>query len=142
MQKQRTGNNICLQCYRFLMIYSSTCVQTWPSFLCNIQPLPVEFQILLSQHDDTTITFRHGLQRWTISVRNSCFEEGWIEYCHQNMTKEHDMLLLRHAGDLIFDIIHFCELKKQVYLRWTVSLPNLLHQQSSIGSQVIFPFLI
>nr|XP_027070712.1 uncharacterized protein LOC113695764 [Coffea arabica] len=42
------------------------------------------------------------------------------------------MLLLRHGGYLIFDIIHFCELKKQVYLRWTVSLPDLFHQQSSI----------
>ena len=107
-----------------------------------MQPLPHEFQILLSQHDDTKITFRHGLQRWTVSVRNNCFEEGWVEYCHENMITEHHMLLLRHAGDLIFDTIHFCELKKKVYLRSTVSLPNLLHQQSRIGSHVMFAILI
>ncbi|XP_027174408.1 uncharacterized protein LOC113774025 [Coffea eugenioides] len=56
---------------------------------------------------------------------------GWDEYCEQNITNEHHMLLLRHIGNLFFDVINFCELQQEVNLSWTVPLTNLHLRQDS-----------
>nr|XP_027098641.1 uncharacterized protein LOC113717967 isoform X2 [Coffea arabica] len=56
---------------------------------------------------------------------------GWDEYCEQNITNEHHMQLLRHIGNLFFDVINFCELQQEVNLSWTVPLTNLHLQQDS-----------
>ena len=64
-------------------------------------------------------------------VGQRSFQEGWDEYYHENITNKHDILLLRHTGNLVFDVIHFSELQRQVYLSWTVPLPNLLQARAS-----------
>ncbi|XP_027163414.1 uncharacterized protein LOC113783621 isoform X2 [Coffea eugenioides] len=79
------------------------------------------------QHHCNRIILRVGLRQWTITVTDHSFEEGWDAFCEHNIVKRHDTLLLRHSGNLIFDVIHFCELQKQVLLPWTVPLPDLLH---------------
>ncbi|XP_071940337.1 uncharacterized protein [Coffea arabica] len=90
------------------------------------QIFPSQFELLLAQHQSSRIILRIGLQQWPIMVTNHSFGEGWDYFCEHNSIKRHDTLLLRHAGSLIFDVIHFSELQTQVYMRWTAPLPNLL----------------
>ena len=77
--------------------------------------------------------------KWSVVFGDRSFEEGWDEYCHENITNKHDMLLLRHIGHLIFDVIHFSELQKQIYLSWRVPLPNLLQAG---GDHAQGPFML
>ena len=74
------------------------------------------------------------MQSWPITINNGSFEDGWDEYWHENFVKTYDMLMVRHAGDLIFNVLHFCELQQQVYLPWMVPLLNLL-QNTTIHEQ-------
>mgnify|MGYP004721869477 CR=1 FL=1 len=71
------------------------------------------------------------MQKWPLTIANGCFEEGWDDYCHDNIINTHDMLMVRHAGNLIFDVIHFSELQQQVYLSWTVPLPNIFENNAT-----------
>ena len=99
--------------------------------LLVIQIFPSQFELLLAQHRSSTISLRIGLQQWPIMVTDHSFGDGWDVFCEHNSIKRHDMLLLRHAGSLIFDIIHFSELQIQAYMRWTAPLPNLLQTSYS-----------
>ena len=92
--------------------------------------LPAQFELLLHQHHCNRIILRFGLRQWPITVTDHRFAQGWDVFCEQNIVKRHDTLLLRHSGNLIFDVIHFCELQKQVLLPWTVPLLDLLHMNA------------
>ena len=84
-------------------------------------------------------SFSDMVYKWSVVFGDRSFEKGWDEYCHENVTNKHDMLLLRHIGHLIFDVIHFSELQKQIYLSWRVSLPNLLQAG---GDHAQGPFML
>ena len=77
-----------------------------------MQILPAQFKVLLTQHQHNTIILKHGTYKWPVVVGDRSFQEGWDEYYQENIANKHDMLLLRHAGNLIFDVIHFSELQK------------------------------
>ncbi|XP_027180131.1 uncharacterized protein LOC113778827 [Coffea eugenioides] len=94
------------------------------------QVLPTQFESLLHQHHCNRIILRFGLRQWPIIVTDHRFAQGWDVFCEHNIVKRHDTLLLQHSGNLIFDVIHFCELQKQVLLPWTVPLPDLLHMNA------------
>ena len=76
----------------------------------------------------------HGTKQWNITVNADSFGAGWDKYCEENITNEHHILLLRHIGNLFFDVINFCELQQEVNLSWTVPLTNLHLQQDCIHS--------
>ena len=95
-----------------------------------LKVLPAQFESLFHQHHSNRITLRFGLRQWPITVTDHAFAQGWDAFCEHNIVKRHDTLLLRHSGNLIFDVIHFCELQKQVLLPWTVPLPDLLHMNA------------
>ncbi|XP_027084851.1 uncharacterized protein [Coffea arabica] len=95
------------------------------------QIFPSQFELLLAQPRSSTIILRIGLQQWPIMVTNHSFGDGWDDFCEHNSIKRHDTILLRHAGGLMFDVIHFSELQTQVYMPWTAPLPNLLQTSYS-----------
>ena len=73
------------------------------------QRFPSQYELLLAQPRPSKIFLRIGLQQWPIMVTNHSFGDGWDAFCEHNSIKRHDMLLLRHIGSLIFDIIHFSD---------------------------------
>ncbi|XP_071920249.1 uncharacterized protein [Coffea arabica] len=101
------------------------------------QVLLGQFELLLHQHHCNRIVLRFGLRQWIIIVTDHAFQEGWDAFCKHNIIKRHDTLLLRHSGNLIFDVIYFCELQKQVLLPWTVPLPDLLHMNVIVSQDDI-----
>ena len=69
------------------------------------------------------------MRNWLFHLANNLYEDASTEYLDSNLIKEHHVLFLRHAGNLVFDVIHFCEFQKQVYLSRTTPLPSILQQQ-------------
>ena len=96
----------CLSVYR---LFISICLALFAQ-IRKLQVLPSQFQSLLNQHQANIVVLRYGMRSWPVTVNNGWFEDGWDEYCRDNIVETHDMLMLRHTGRLIFVVLHFCEL--------------------------------
>ncbi|CDP12637.1 unnamed protein product [Coffea canephora] len=96
-------------CPLFLLLYC------WLVKTCYIH-LRLRFCLLNSSYylisTSAIQSFSDMVYKWSVVFGDRSFEKGWDEYCHENITNKHDMLLLRHIGHLIFDVIHFSELQK------------------------------
>ena len=81
---------------------------------------------MLQLHQKSNITIIQGHESRTIEVADQKFADGWIEFQTTNLLDKNSYILLRHIGNLKFDVIQFTELKMHSYLSWTVPLANIL----------------
>ena len=96
-----------------------------------MQILASSFHYILKLHNKTSITIVQGNESWNVQVADQKFGAGWTQFEKNNLLDRDSYILLRHIGNLNFDIIQFTELKMHTYLRWTVPLVNILQLQYS-----------
>ena len=86
---------------------------------------------MLQLHNKSSITIVQGDDSWTIEVTDQKFGARWTEFKRNNVLNKKSYILLRHIGNLKFDIIQFTEHKMHTYLSWIVPLSNILQLQYS-----------
>lgn len=95
----------------------------------RVNDLPGEFSDLLKLHNKSSITVTQGSKSWKLEVDQATFGKGWTQFISDNQVTRRSQMLLRHNGNLSFDLILFTELQISAYFPWTVPLSDVLKQR-------------
>ena len=108
-----------------------------------LQSLSTEFIFLLEHYKKCNITIVQSFKSWNLEIDNGNFASGWLEFRKDNLIHTDSKILLRHNGDLKFDLMLLTKLKMNTKFPWTVPLSDILkqHVPGSNGMLSSNPFL-